>query len=70
MVENIATLMDGLDPTRIGALHLAGRCWIEAWGNEAERRYLDDHLHDVPDRVYRLLVEVGARVQRPLTVGP
>ena len=33
-----------------------------------ERRYLDDHLHDVPDPVYDLLVEVGARVRRPLTV--
>jgi uncharacterized protein (UPF0276 family) len=44
---------------------LAGGCWIEG---DAERRYLDDHLHDVPDPVYELLVEVGARVQRPLTV--
>ena len=60
--------LDGLDPTRIGAIHLAGGCWIEGEGDEAERRYLDDHLHDVPDPVYRLLVEVGVRVQRPLTV--
>jgi uncharacterized protein (UPF0276 family) len=62
--------LDGLDPTRIGAIHLAGGCWIET-GTTAESgdlRYLDDHLHDVPDPVYRLLVEVGARVQRPLTV--
>ena len=62
--------LDGLDPTRIGAIHLAGGCWIET-GTTAEsgdRRYLDDHLHDVPDPVYLLLVEVGARVQRPLTV--
>ena len=35
---------------------------------QTERRYLDDHLHDVPDSVYDLLVEVGARVRRPLTV--
>ena len=32
------------------------------------KRYLDDHLHDVPDPVYALLAEVGARVRRPLTV--
>ena len=58
--------LDRLDPERIGAIHLAGGCWIE--GDESERRYLDDHLHDVPDPVYALLAEVGARVRRPLTV--
>ena len=56
--------LDRLDPERIGAIHLAGGCWIEG----PERRYLDDHLHDVPDPVYALLAEVGARVRRPLTV--
>jgi uncharacterized protein (UPF0276 family) len=56
--------LDRLDPERIGAVHLAGGCWIEG----EERRYLDDHLHDVPGPVYPLLAEVGARVRRPLTV--
>ena len=62
--------LDGLDPDRIGAIHLAGGCWIETGisAEAGERRYLDDHLHDVPDPVYRLLVEVGARVDKPLTV--
>jgi uncharacterized protein (UPF0276 family) len=61
--------IDRLDPNRIGAIHLAGGCWIEGPDQELrERRYLDDHLHDVPDPVYTLLVEVGARVRRPLTV--
>ena len=44
-------------------------CWIDGTGDE--RRYLDDYLHDlhdVPDPVYDLLVEVGAQVRRPLTV--
>lgn len=65
--------LDRLDPARIGAIHLAGGCWIEGppegglYGSK-ERRYLDDHLHDVPDPVYALLSEVGARVRRPLTV--
>jgi len=58
--------LDRLDSKRIGAIHLAGGCWIDGAGDE--RRYLDDHLHDVPDPVYDLLVEVGARVRRPLTV--
>jgi uncharacterized protein (UPF0276 family) len=56
-----------LDPERIGAIHIAGGRWIES-PDERERRYLDDHLHDVPDPVYDLLVEVGARVRHPLTV--
>jgi uncharacterized protein (UPF0276 family) len=61
--------IDTLDSERIGAIHLAGGCWIDGTDDETrERRYLDDHLHDVPDPVYRLLVEIGARVQRPLTV--
>ena len=67
--DSIAYL-DTLDPERIGAIHLAGGCWIESTEDDdgREHRYLDDHLHDVPDPVYRLLVEVGVRVQRPLTV--
>lgn len=61
--------LDRLDPERIGAIHIAGGCWIDGPDDERrERRYLDDHLHDVPDPVYDLLVEVGARVRRPLTV--
>jgi hypothetical protein len=54
---------------RIGAVHLSGGRWIvssEATGSE--RRLLDDHLHDVPDPVYELLVEVATRSPRPLTV--
>jgi uncharacterized protein (UPF0276 family) len=75
--------LDRLDPERIGAIHLAGGSWIDgppafdfAQAREGGphvhdaggRRYLDDHLHDVPDPVYALLTEVGARVPRPLTV--
>lgn len=54
-----------LPADRIGSIHLAGGKWIGASG---ERRLLDDHLHDVPEPVYDLLAEVGARVLRPLTV--
>ena len=32
------------------------------------RRLLDDHLHDVPDPVYALLEEIGARTEHGLTV--
>jgi uncharacterized protein (UPF0276 family) len=54
-----------LPPERIGAIHLAGGKWI---GRPDARRLLDDHLHDVPEPVYDLLAEVGARVPRSLTV--
>jgi hypothetical protein len=60
-----------LPAARIGAIHLAGGRWISAPGQDhcgRDRRLLDDHLHDVPDPVYELLEEVGARVPRPLTV--
>jgi len=54
-----------LPAERIIAVHLAGGKWVEALG---ERRLLDDHLHDVPDVVYRLLTELAAVVPNPLTV--
>jgi len=50
---------------RISAIHLAGGKWI---GVAGASRLLDDHLHDVPDSVYDLLVEIGARAPRPLSV--
>ncbi|HEX6731766.1 MAG TPA: DUF692 family protein, partial [Pyrinomonadaceae bacterium] len=50
---------------RIATIHLAGGKWI---GVAGATRLLDDHLHDVPDSVYELLVEIGARVSGPLTV--
>jgi uncharacterized protein (UPF0276 family) len=51
---------------RIGAIHLAGGKWIKT--ETGDKRLLDDHLHDVPDAVYKLLTEVGMRAQQPLTV--
>lgn len=60
-----------LPAERIAAIHLAGGRWIgpsAVPGAGAARRLLDDHLHDVPDAVFDLLVEVGRVVQRPLTV--
>jgi hypothetical protein len=50
----------------VAAVHLAGGRWIA--GAAGGRRLLDDHLHDVPDPVFDLLVELGARTQAPLTV--
>jgi uncharacterized protein len=50
---------------RIKAVHLAGGKWVSARGT---KRLLDDHFHDVPDPVYQLLTEVGARANQPLTV--
>ena len=54
-----------MPPERIRAIHLAGGKWI---GRPDAARLLDDHLHDVPDPVYQLLEEVGARCPQPLTV--
>jgi len=54
-----------IPPERISAIHLAGGKWI---GRKGAQRLLDDHLHDVPDPVYELLEEVGARAPQALTV--
>jgi uncharacterized protein len=50
---------------RIAAIHLAGGKWI---GGPGASRLLDDHLHDVPEPVYQLLIEIGARSSRHLSV--
>lgn len=54
--------LDRIPAERIAAVHLAGGRRIDAG------RLLDDHLHPVPDPVYELLTEVGARGPRPLAV--
>jgi uncharacterized protein len=58
--------LDALPTHRIRAVHLAGGRWISA--SSGERRLLDDHVHEVPETVFTLLEELGARSSRPLTV--
>ena len=53
---------------RVRAVHLAGGRCIGVPGKAGASRILDDHLHDVPDPVYALLVETGRRFPGPLTV--
>jgi len=58
-----------IPPSQIGAVHIAGGRWIRSSADTGgERRILDDHLHDVPDPVYELLVRVARRAVSPLTV--
>jgi len=47
---------------RVSVVHISGGCWI------SEGRLLDDHLHDVPDPVYRLLEMLGEHCTQGLTV--
>jgi len=51
---------------RVGFVHVAGGRWIAAPGGG--RRLLDDHMHDIPEPVFDLLVALAARAPRPLTV--
>jgi uncharacterized protein len=60
-----AAALERLPLHRVVEVHVAGGRWIGAGG---ARRLLDDHLHDVPDAVYALLTELGARCTQPLTV--
>jgi hypothetical protein len=60
-VEFISQIPSG----RVRAIHLAGGRLV---GRGNVHRILDDHLHDVPDPVYALLEEVGARTDPGLTV--
>ena len=51
---------------RIRCIHLAGGTSVRA--STGEERWLDDHLHDVPDPVYELLEIVGERVPHSVDV--
>jgi uncharacterized protein (UPF0276 family) len=62
---NAQSFISQLPAEQIASIHLAGGRWISA---SDSRRVLDDHLHDIPDPVYELLIEVGARVSQPLNV--
>jgi uncharacterized protein (UPF0276 family) len=59
--------IDRMPQEKVHAIHLAGGRWIKAKTTD-ERRLLDDHLHDVPEAVYRLLEYVGEKMSHPLTV--
>ncbi len=59
--------IDRLPQERIRVIHLAGGRWIKA-SSSNQRRLLDDHLHDVPKPVYKLLRYVGEKTSQSLTV--
>jgi uncharacterized protein len=52
--------------TRVRFVHLAGGAWTGAAGGE--RRWLDDHRHDVPPAVFDLLAGLAARTPHTLSV--
>lgn len=49
---------------QVHAVHISGGRVI----GEAEKRILDDHLHDPPDPVYDLLASLAEKCPNPLTV--
>lgn len=63
---NAAEVLRALPPERIRFIHLAGGAPVRA--STGEERWLDDHLHDVPDPVYDLLEIVGESVPHPVDV--
>ncbi len=63
---NAADMLRAIPPERIRFIHLAGGAPVRA--STGEQRWLDDHLHDVPDPVYDLLEIVGEVVPHPVTV--
>jgi len=61
--------LDRIPLERVSVIHVAGGRWVTAGEGEARcQRWLDDHLHRVPDAVYELLATVAARAPGPLTV--
>ncbi len=62
-----AAMLLRLPLDRVKSVHLSGGHWIQAPG-PAERRLLDDHVHDVPPEVFSLLTLLGAHAPQPLDV--
>ncbi|HLV85537.1 MAG TPA: DUF692 family protein [Candidatus Sulfotelmatobacter sp.] len=52
---------------RVATVHIAGGRWLHA-DNGSDKRWLDDHLHPVPDAVFEMLEELAALAPQPLTV--
>jgi uncharacterized protein (UPF0276 family) len=57
--------MSRIPMDRVKGIHLAGGRWV---GKGTNTRVLDDHLHDVPEPVFALLEEVGARTEPGLAI--
>ena len=56
---------------RVRIVHISGGHWIRLNAPEygiASQRLLDDHVHDVPDAVFSMLVELGQNCPQPLSV--
>jgi len=59
-------LLMSMPLANVQMVHLSGGRWIHPQRGRA--RWLDDHLHDVPDPVFDLLESLASRVAQPLTV--
>jgi uncharacterized protein (UPF0276 family) len=54
--------------SRVSLVHLSGGKWIPEPVGYMGTRLLDDHIHDVPDEVFKLLVILARAVTQSLTV--
>ena len=63
---NAADVLRSIPPERIQFIHIAGGAPVHA--STGDERWLDDHLHDVPDPVYALLEIVGESVAHAVDV--
>lgn len=52
---------------QVSCIHLSGGRWVST-PDKRRQRLLDDHIHDVPDKVFELLTQVARHAQQPLTV--
>ena len=60
-----SAVLDAMPLERVRCVHLAGG---RSFGPPGRLRLLDDHLHEVPDEVFDLLTQAGARMPEPVMV--
>jgi uncharacterized protein (UPF0276 family) len=59
-------MLDSLPLERVSSVHLSGGHWET--GLDGRSRLIDDHIHDPPAAVYKLLEVLGFRAKQPLTI--
>lgn len=67
--ENPAELLCELPLQQVHTVHLSGGAWVDVpCGNLNQRRFLDDHRHDIAPEVFDLLTQLAARAPQNLKV--
>ena len=64
--QDPCAVLNSMPLEQVKSVHLSGGHWEV--GSDARPRLIDDHIHDPPEDVYKLLEVLAFKVPQPLTV--